>query len=114
MKNIIAEEFSIEENALTLEKIFGDDTNTIKRRYLIDVAEVAQIVLVTGYRAFMIRLLRMRYDSGYRTDFNTSMTNDRKQNLQSMYSTCLEQGGLQGEFSLLIILHGFVLKNSLR
>lgn len=105
LKNIIAEEFSIEENALTLEKIFGDDTDTIKRRYLIEVAEVAQIVLVTGYRAFMIRLLRMRYDSGYRTDFNTSMTNDRKQNLQSMYSTCLEQGSLQGEFSLLIVLH---------
>lgn len=105
VKNIIALELSKDETRCAFEKMFGEDAETIKRRYLIEVAEAAQIVLVSEYRTFMLKLLRMRYDIESRTDLNTTMTNDRKYNLQRLYSTCLEQEGLHGEYTLMIVFH---------
>lgn len=105
VKNIIAVELSKEDTKYAFEKMFGEDAEAIKRRYLIEVADAAQIVLVSEYRTFMSRLLKMRYDIEFRTDLSTTMTNDRKYNLQRLYSTCLEQEGLHGEYTLMIVFH---------
>ncbi|MFR3730736.1 hypothetical protein [Lacrimispora sp.] len=103
VKNFIAVELSKDETKSAFEKMFGEDAEAIKRRYLIEVADAAQIVLVSEYRTFMSKLLRMRYDNEFRTDLSTTMTNDRKYNLQRLYSTCLEREGLHGEYTLMIV-----------
>jgi hypothetical protein len=85
--------------------IFGDNADDVKKRFLLHATEVAQIVLVTEFRTFMTRLLKMRYESALRTDLSTSMTNDRKSNLQRLYKTCMEQEGLRGEYSMEVVIH---------
>ena len=87
IKNAIANELSSDEIKAEFVKLFGDDADEMKKRYLLEVAEASQIVLVTEYRAFMKRLLDMRYDSSLRTNLGISMTDDRKHNLQ--LSMCL-------------------------
>ena len=105
IKNAIADELNRDEIKSEFEKKFGEDAEEMKRRYLLEVAEVAQIVLVTEYRAFMKKLLDMRYDTTLRTNLNLSMTDDRKQNLQRLYNSCLEQEGTKGAHALKIVFH---------
>lgn len=105
LKTLIAEELSCEENELAMKALYMEDIDAIKRRFLMEVAETAQIVLVTEYRSFMFKLIKMRYDVSFRTDLSTSMTNDRKYNLQRLYKTCLQQDGLYGDYKLLIVFH---------
>lgn len=93
----------VESDSVTLNSIIGS-------RYIIcdktnKLAEVAQIVLVTEYRAFMKKLLDMRYDTSLRTKLNLSMTDDRKHNLQRLYNSCLEQGWIKGAHALKIMFH---------
>lgn len=103
--NKIADRISSDEIKCEFTKLFTDDAEEIKKRYLFEVVDVSQVVLVTEYRAFMKRLLDMRFDSSLRTNYNISMTDDRKYNLQHLYSNCLQQGGLTGEYALKIIFH---------
>ena len=85
IKNAIANELSSDEIKAEFVKLFGDDADEMKKRYLLEVAEASQIVLVTEYRAFMKKLLDMRYDSSLRTNLGISMTDDRKHNLHRLY-----------------------------
>lgn len=105
IKNAIADELSSDEIKAEFERLFGDDADEIKKRYLLEVADASQIVLVTEYRTFMKRLLDMRYDSSLRTNLGISMTDDRKHNLQRLYVGCLEQEGLKGAHALKIVFH---------
>lgn len=105
IRNIIAIEINKEETKRAFETLFADKSDDIKQRFLLKVTEVAQTVLVTEFKTFMTILLRMRYDVTLRTDFSTSMTGDRKANLQRLYRTCLEQEGLRGEYSMEIVFH---------
>ena len=105
VRKIIASEFGKEEIQKEFEQIFSDKSNEIKKRFLLKVTEAAQIVLVTEYKSFFLRLLRMRYDFSFRTDFSTSMTNDRKINLQRLYKSCLEKEGLSGENNLEVVFN---------
>ena len=77
----------------------------MKKRYLLEVAEVAQTVLVTEYREFMKILLDMRYDSTLRTNLSLTMTDDRKQNLHLLYQSCMKQNGIQGEYAMQMVFH---------
>lgn len=105
IKDAIADELSSDEIKAEFERLFGDDADEIKKRYLLEVADASQIVLVTEYRTFMKRLLDMRYDSSLRTNLGISMTDDRKHNLQRLYVGCLEQEGLKGAHALKIVFH---------
>lgn len=105
IKNAIADELSSDEIKAEFVRLFGDDADEMKKRYLLEVADASQIVLVTEYRTFMKRLLDMRYDSSLRTNLGISMTDDRKHNLQRLYVGCLEQEGLKGAHSLKIVFH---------
>lgn len=105
LRELIALELNKEENRIEFEKLFGENSDTIKRTFLLKVGEAAQIVLVTEYKTFMLALLKMRYDITARTNLSTSMTNDRKYNLQRLYSNCFEQEGLHGEYSMKILFH---------
>ena len=105
LKNAIADELNREEIKNEFEKKFNEDAEEMKRRYLLEVAEVAQIVLVTEYRVFMKKMLDMRYDTTLRTNLNLSMTDDRKYNLQCLYNSCLEQDGIKGAHALKIVFH---------
>ena len=105
IKNAIADELSSDEIKAEFVKLFGDDADEMKKRYLLEVADASQIVLVTEYRAFMKRLLDMRYDSSLRTNLGISMTDDRKHNLHRLYFGCLEQEGLKGAHALKIVFH---------
>lgn len=105
IKNAIADELNRDKIKSEFERKFGKDVEEMKRRYLLEVAEVAQIVLVTEYRAFMKKLLDMRYDTSLRTNLNLSMTDDRKHNLQRLYNSCLEQEGIKGAHVLKIVFH---------
>lgn len=105
IKNAIADELSSDEIKAEFERLFGDDADEIKKRYLLEVADASQIVLVTEYRTFMKRLLDMRYDSSLRTNLGISMTDDRKHNLKRLYVGCLEQEGLKGAHALKIVFH---------
>lgn len=105
IKNAIADELSSDEIKAEFVRLFGDDADEMKKRYLLEVADASQIVLVTEYRTFMKRLLDMRYDSSLRTNLGISMTDDRKHNLQRLYVGCLEQEGLKGAHALKIVFH---------
>lgn len=105
IKNAIADELSSDEIKAEFVRLFGDDADEMKKRYLLEVADTSQIVLVTEYRTFMKRLLDMRYDSSLRTNLGISMTDDRKHNLHRLYWGCLEQEGLQGAHVLKILFH---------
>lgn len=105
IKNAIADELNRDEIKREFETKFGEDVEEMKRRYLLEVAEVAQIVLVTEYRGFMKKLLDMRFDTTLRTNLNLSMTDDRKHNLQCLYNSCLEQEGIKGAHALKIVFH---------
>lgn len=105
IKNAIADELNREEIKNEFEKKFNEHAEEMKRRYLLEVAEVAQIVLVTEYRVFMKKMLDMRYDTTLRTNLNLSMTDDRKYNLQYLYKSCLEQDGIKGAHALKIVFH---------
>lgn len=105
IKNAIADELSSDEIKAEFVKLFGDDADEMKKRYLLEVADASQIVLVTEYRAFMKKLLDMRYDSSLRTNRKVSMTDDRKHNLHRLYFNCLEQEGLKGAHALKIVFH---------
>lgn len=105
IKNAIADELSSDEIKAEFVRLFGDDADEMKKRYLLEVADASQIVLVTEYRTFMKRLLDMRYDSSLRTNLGISMTDDRKHNLQRLYVGCLEQEGLKGAHTLKIVFH---------
>ncbi len=105
IKNAIADELSSDEIKAEFAKLFGDDADEMKKRYLLEVADASQIVLVTEYRTFMKRLLDMRYDSSLRTNLGVSMTDDRKYNLHRLYIGCLEQEGLKGAHALRIVFH---------
>lgn len=105
IKNAVADELSGDEIKAEFVKLFGDDADEMKKRYLLEVADASQIVLVTEYRAFMKKLLDMRYDSSLRTNLGMSMTDDRKHNLHRLYSGCLEKEGLKGAHALKIVLH---------
>lgn len=105
IKNAIADELNSDEIKIEFEKKFDENAEEMKRRYLLEVAEVAQIVLVTEYRAFMKKLLDMRYDTTLRTNLNLSMTDERKHNLQRLYDSCLEQDGIKGAHALKIVFH---------
>lgn len=105
VKNAIADELNREDIRLEFSSKFGDDAEEMKRRYLLEVADVAQIVLVTEYRAFMRQLLGMRYDQSLRTNLSLTMTDDRKYNLQKLYQTCMEKEGLKGAHAMKIVFH---------
>ena len=105
IKNAIADELNREDIRLEFSNTFGDDAEEMKRRYLLEVADVAQIVLVTEYRAFMRQLLGMRYDQSLRTNLSLTMTDDRKYNLQKLYQTCMEKEGLKGAHAMKIVFH---------
>lgn len=105
IKNAIADELNKEDIKNEFVKKFGNDAEEMKKRYLLEVADVAQVVLVTEYRTFMRRMLDMRYDATLRTNLNLSMTDDRKHNLHRLYNTCLEQEGIKGAHALTIIFH---------
>lgn len=105
IKNAIADELNKEDIKNEFVKKFGNDAEEMKKRYLLEVADVAQVVLVTEYRTFMRRMLDMRYDATLRTNRNLSMTDDRKHNLHRLYNTCLEQEGIKGAHALTIIFH---------
>lgn len=105
IKNAIAYELNRDEIRSEFAKKFREDAEEMKRRYLLEVAEVAQIVLVTEYRMLMKRLLAMRNDIVYRTNLNLTMTDDRKYNLHRLYNTCLEQDGVKGAYVLKIVFH---------
>ncbi len=104
VRKIIAVEFDKVEVNNAFEALFADKADDIKQRFLINVTEVAQIVLVTEFKNFMKTLLQMRYDNSARTDFSISMTDDRKVNLQYLYKNCLEDGR-KGEYSMEMIFH---------
>jgi len=103
LKRFLAESMSTEENNKVMQEIFQDDAEEIKRNFLIEFTETAQIVMVTAYRGFMLRLIRMRYDTNLRTNLNTTMTNDRKYNLIALFQTCLEKDMLSGDMTLQLI-----------
>lgn len=105
IKNAIANELNRNDIRLEFSNKFRDDAEEMKRRYLLEVAEVAQIVLVTEYRAFMQQLLGMRYDQRLRTNLSLTMTDDRKYNLQRLYQTCMEKEGMKGAYAMKIIFH---------
>lgn len=105
IKEAISDELNKENIKNEFADKFGHDAEEMKRRYLLEVTDAAQIVLVTEHRTFMRRLLLMRYHPELRTDLSTSMTNDRKYNLQKLYNSCLEQEGMKGAYTLKIIIH---------
>jgi hypothetical protein len=105
VRNALAEELNKDEIKNKFIEKFGNDVDKIKIRYLLEVTDVAQIVLVTEYKAFMKRLLQMQYDADLRTDLSTSLTNDRKYNLQMLYKSCLEKKDIDGVSSLKIVFH---------
>ena len=105
IKNVIANELNREDIRFEFLNKFRDGAEEMKRRYLLEVTEVAQIVLVTEYRFFMQKLLDMRYDKNLRSNLSLTMTDDRKFNLQKLYQTCMENEGLRGEESIKIIFH---------
>lgn len=105
IRNVIAIELDKAETKNAFEILFADKADDIKQRFLLKVTEAAQIVLVTEYKSVMTILLRMRYDDSFRTDFSTSMTNDRKANLQHLYRNCFEQEGLRGEYSMEMVFY---------
>ena len=105
IKNAIADELSSDEIRAEFVGLFGDNADELKKRYLLEVADASQIVLVTEYRTFMKRLLDMRYDSSLRTNLGITMTDDRKHNLHRLYFGCLEQEGLKGAHALKIVFH---------
>lgn len=105
IKNAIANELNRYEIKLEFEKKFAEKAEEMKKRYLLEVAEVAQIVLVTEYREFMKNLLDMRYDSTLRTNLSLTMTDDRKQNLHLLYQSCMKQNGMQGEYAMQMVFH---------
>lgn len=105
IKNAIANEFNSDGIKAEFSKQFGDNIDEIIKRYLIEVAEVSQVVLVTEYRNFMKKLLDMRYDSSLRMSPELSMTDERKENLRRLYSKCLEQSGFLGSRALQIVFH---------
>lgn len=90
---------------IEFEKKFAEKAEEMKKRYLLEVAEVAQIVLVTEYREFMKNLLDMRYDSKLRTNLSLTMTDDRKQNLHLLYQNCMKQNGIQGAYAMQMVFH---------
>ena len=105
IKNAIANELNREEIKIEFEKKFAEKAEEMKKRYLLEVAEVAQIVLVTEYREFMKNLLDMRYDSKLRTNLSLTMTDDRKQNLHLLYLNCMKQNGIQGAYAMQMVFH---------
>ena len=105
IRNIIANELKKTETEQIFTELFGEKADDVLKRYLIQVAETAQVVLVTEYKTFLMTLLKMRYDTTLRTDLSTTMTNDRKYNLQRLYRKCLEQEGLRGEYSMKLVFH---------
>lgn len=105
IRNIIANELKKTETEQIFAELFGEKADDVLKRYLIQVAETAQIVLVTEYKTFLMTLLKMRYNTTLRTDLSTTMTNDRKYNLQRLYRKCLEQEGLRGEYSMKLVFH---------
>ena len=105
IKNAIADELDRDEIKSEFEKKFGEQAEEMKKRYLLEVTDVAQIVLVTEYREFMKTLLDMRYDSKLRTNSKLTMTDDRKQNLHSLYQNCMKQNGFQGAYTMQIVFH---------
>ena len=105
IKNSIANELNQDEIRAEFERKFAEKAEEMKKRYLLEVAEVAQIVLVTEYRGFMKILLDMRYDSELRTNLSLTMTDDRKKNLHLLYQSCMKQNGIQGAYSMQIIFH---------
>lgn len=105
IRNIIANELKKSETGQIFTDLFEEKADNVLQRYLIQVAETAQVVLVTEYKTFMMMLLKMRYDKTLRTDLSTSMTNDRKYNLQRLYRKCLEQEGMRGEYSMKMVFH---------
>lgn len=105
IKNAIADELNREDIKLEFSNKYGEDAEEMKRRYLLEVADVAQIVLVTEYRAFLRRLLGMRYDQSLRTNLSLTMTDDRKYNLRNLYQTCMEKEGLKGAHAMKMVFH---------
>ena len=105
IKNAIANELNREDIKIEFEKKFAEKAEEMKKRYLLEVAEVAQIVLVTEYREFMKNLLDMRYDSKLRTNLSLTMTDDRKQNLHLLYQNCMKQNGIQGAYAMQMVFH---------
>lgn len=105
IKDAIADELNRDEIKTEFANKFGDHSEEIKRIYLLEVTEVAQIVLVTEYRTFMKWLLMMRNEMVHRTNLNLTMTDDRKYNLHQLYNTCLEQNGIKGPYALKIVFH---------
>lgn len=105
IKNAIADELNSNEVKAEFMRLFGNNADDMKKRYLFEVTDIFQIVLVTEYRTFMKKLLDMRYNSSLRTNLGISMTDDRKYNLQRLYFNCLEQGGLKGAYALNICFH---------
>lgn len=100
IRKIIANEFGKDEIQKEFEKLFADKSDEIKKIFLLKVTEIAQTVMVTEYKAFFLKLLQMRFDYSLRTDYSTSMTNDRKINLQRLYTNCLEKEGIRGEYNM--------------
>lgn len=105
IKNAIADELNRDEIKVEFEKKFADMAKEMKKRYLLEVAEVAQTILVTEYRDFMKTLLDMRYDSTLRTNLNLTMTDDRKQNLHLLYQGCMKKNGIQGAYAMQMVFH---------
>lgn len=105
IKNAIANELNRDEIKLEFKKKFAEKAEEMKKRYLLEVAEAAQTVLVTEYREFMKVLLDMRYDSTLRTNLSLTMTDDRKQNLHLLYQNCMKQNGIQGEYVMQMVFH---------
>lgn len=105
IKNAIANELNRDEIKNEFEKKFAEKAEEMKKRYLLEVAEVAQTVLVTEYREFMKNLLIMRYDSRMRTNLSLTMTDDRKRNLHWLYQGCMKQNGIQGAYAMQMIFH---------
>lgn len=105
IRTLIAQELNRKEVNDEFVAMYENGADDIKQSFLKNATEIAQVVLVTEFKTFMNTLLRMRYDDSFRTDFSTSMTNDRKANLQYLYKRCMEQEGLRGEYSMKMVFH---------
>lgn len=103
MKDCFAGQLNDGKVKTELQQCLGNDFDEVMRRLMQEWTNVAHIVLVIQYRSIMKRLLRMRYDSELRTMTGFSMTDERKINLKSLYSSCLQKEGADGTETLNIL-----------
>lgn len=110
LKQCFADQINNDKVREELQNEFKDDYDNLIIVILYEWTNLAHIILVSEYKGFFKRLLGMRYDPELRSTYGVTMTDDRKISLRNLYSSCLQQDGME----TLRLLVKIVWKNKLQ